>query len=101
MSRPKPDPERLFIAFNPGSPYALVCAMEIPGWTNKTESRIESGSSPDERALYFSSRHPDDASARSAKATWNQSSINIWMIPFQPDLWRTAKGASSACGAHA
>ncbi|SHL86374.1 WD40-like Beta Propeller Repeat [Rhodanobacter sp. OK091] len=101
VSGSKPGPERLFIAFNPRSPDALVCAMEIPGWTNKTESQIESRFSPDERTLYFSSRHPDNAAGRSAKATWNQGSINIWMIPFQPDLWRTVEGASPACRAHA
>ena len=101
VSGSKPGPERLFIAFDPRSPDALVCAMEIPGWTNRMESQIESRLSPDERTLYFSSRHPDDAAGRSARAAWNHGSINIWMIPFQPDLWRTAEGASPACRAHA
>lgn len=101
VSGSKPGPERLFIAFNPRSPDALVCALEIPGWTNKSESQIESRLSPDERTLYFSSRHADDSAKRSAKAVWNHGSIDIWMIPLRPNLWRAAKSASPACRSHA
>jgi hypothetical protein len=97
---PNPGPERLFIAFRPNSAHPLVCPISIPGWKDPSESQIEARLSLNGQELFFSSRHPDHQEDQPPAGAWDNGKANIWMIPFNPSLWRDAPGADSACRTH-
>jgi hypothetical protein len=92
-----PGPERLFIAFAPTSPQPLVCPLDIPGWSDPTESQVESRLSPDKKLLYFASRHPDHAANRPPTGAWDNGSTNIWVVALRPALWRARATEPAAC----
>jgi Tol biopolymer transport system component len=84
-----PGPERLYIAFAPASSHPIVWPVQIPGWSDPTESQVEARLSPDGRWLYFASPHPGHTSGEPKAGDWDNGKANIWVIALRASLWHS------------